>query len=71
MELFPSLKKFSINPPLKYHNTYAPFINARKLAGHPVHVYGVGNAPLAVEVAIGCEAWEAHWLWGSFRLRLC
>ncbi len=70
IELFPSLKQLSIHTSSKYLAAYAQFINARRNAGYPVHLVRLGKGPLATEVAISCEAWEAPWLWGSFRLRL-
>ena len=70
MDLFPSLKQLSIHTTGKYYDACAPFINGRKHAGRPIHLVRVGKVPLATSVAISCEAWEAPWLWGSFRLRL-
>ena len=69
IELFPSLKQLSIHTQSKYHfDPYAQFVNARKSVGYPVHLAILGR-PSATKVAISCEAWEAHWLRGSFRLR--
>jgi hypothetical protein len=66
MNLLPSLKQLSVD---KYRDTCATFVNARVRAGCPVKVC-IRKAPLAASVAINCQAWEAPWLWGSFRLRL-
>lgn len=70
MELFPRLKQLSIHTSGGYNDVYAPFINARKNGSYPVRLVRLGKGPSAIEVAISCEAWEAPWLWGSFRLRL-
>jgi hypothetical protein len=70
IELFPRLKQLSIHTSGRYRDECAPFINARRNSGHPVHLVRVGKGPSATEVAMICEAWEAYWLWGSFRLRL-
>jgi hypothetical protein len=67
-ELLPKLKQLSI---LKSTPGGAcdPFIDARRRACCPVQLR-FGKAPPAISVAIDCEAWEATWLWKSFRLRL-
>lgn len=70
IEIFPMLKQLSIHTSGRYHDACATFINARKNVGYPVQLVRLGREPLATEVAITCEAWEAPWLWGSFRLRL-
>jgi hypothetical protein len=70
MELFPRLKQLSIHTSGRYHDACAPFINARRNVGYPVHLVRLGKGPSATSVAISCEAWEAPWLYGSFRLRL-
>jgi hypothetical protein len=68
-ELFPRLKQLSIHTSGRYRDACAPFINARKNAGYPVHLVRLGKGPSATEAAISCEVWEAPWLYGSFRLR--
>jgi hypothetical protein len=70
MELFPRLKQLAINTPGRYRDACVAFINARKNVGYPVHLVRFGKGPSAIEAAICCEAWEAPWLWKSFRLRL-
>jgi hypothetical protein len=70
MELFPRLKQLSIHTSGRYYGACAPFINARKTVGYPVHLVRLGKGPSALEVAISCEVWEASWLYKSFRLRL-
>jgi hypothetical protein len=69
---FPSLKQLTICTSSEYLGACAQFINARKYAGYPVHLFCLKKEqrPLATEVAISCEYWEAPWLRGSFRLRL-
>lgn len=68
-ELFPSLRQLSIQTSGMYRDACVPFVNARK-DGNYVSLVHVGKAPSASDVVISCEAWEAPWLWGSFRLRL-
>jgi hypothetical protein len=70
LELFPRLKQLSIHTSGRYHDACAPFINARQKVGYPVQLVRLGKGPSAMEVAISCEAWEAPWLYKSFRLRL-
>ena len=70
IKLFPRLKQLSIHTSSGYRDECAPFINARRNIGYPVHLVRIGKGPTATQVAMDCEAWEAPWLWGSFRLRL-
>jgi hypothetical protein len=69
--LFPNLKQLTVHTSTKYHSAWAPFVNAREHVRNPVHIVNLGGkGPSAASMAISCEAWEAPWLWGSFRLRL-
>ena len=67
-ELFPSLGQLSIQTSGVYRNACVQFVNDRN-DGFPVSLVHVGKAPSASDVVISCEAWEAPWLLGSFRLR--